>query len=552
MPLEVALIPIVSIGLLLWKALARRPARARAVARTAFVLLALASFAVAYGGAMREAVTKPYGKTDAWGVLHYYLGAKYFAELEYASFYACVLAADLDGRRVWDARIKVRDLSTYVIVGRDDVAPCPRDRFSPPRWSAFVRDVTALQGILPEGERAAVLTDKGFNPPPSWSVPAGWVANHVPLDHARAAKLVFNVDLAFTLIALIALAVAIDIETASVAAIFVFLYFGSVGRLAGNFLQYAWFPALTGAVLAWRRGRYRQSAFWWALATLAQTFPLALTSAIGLRYLWLWKDRKRGDAVGHYGRFVAHYATWLVAGIAVGCLSGRGPRAWWEWVQKITVHGAYLVGEVFDIGLRNLIATAASAGADSAHSYAEDYPNVVARLAAFKSYEWIWYLVAIGALVGVLARMKHVTHRGVLGLGFVMMYVLLDLAPYYYASLAVLFAVFPLNEGRKGLIIHGGLLLLNAYHAVRMSTGYVTFDWGEHLVSEMMIAGLMLALFVMATRGRPAEGGGVPDGVAEEARTPSSAERHPGTQRTGRRARRGTGPDRRRAGTGGP
>jgi len=122
----------------------------------------------------------------------------------------------------------------------------------------------------------------------------------------------------------------------------------------------------------------------------------------------------------------------------------------------------------------------------------------------------------------------------------------LDLAPYYYASLTVLFAVFPVNEERKGLVIHGGLLLLNAYHAVRMSTGYVTFDWGEHLVSETLIAGLMLALFVMATRDRPVEGSGMPDGVAEEARTQSSAERHPGTQRTGRRARRGTGRDRRR------
>src|SRR5207244_9528560 len=184
--------------------------------------------------------------------------------------------------------------------------------------------------------------------------------------------------------------------------------------------------------------------------------------------------------------------------------------------------------------------------------YLEDYPNVMGRLAAFKSYEWIWYLVAIGALVGVLARMKNVTDRGVLGLGFVMMYVLLDLAPYYYASLAVLFAVFPLNEGRKGLVIHGALLLLNAYHAVRMSTGYVTFDWGEHLVREMMIAGLMLALLVIATRGRPVEGGGMPDGVAQEARTPSSAARHPGRQRTGRRGSRGNGPDRRRTGAGGP
>ena len=550
MQLEAVLISTVSIALLLWNAFARRPARARRVTRAAFVLLALASFVVAYGDApLREAVTTPYGKADAWGVFHYYLGAKYFTELDYSSFYACVLAADLDGRRLWDARTKIRDLSSYAIVGRDDVVPCARDRFSPPRWSAFVRDVATLQGILPEGERAGVLTDKGFNPPPSWSVLAGWVANRVPLDNARAAKAVFNLDLAFVLIALIALAVAINMETASVAAIFVFLYFGSVGRLTGNFLQYLWFPALTGAVLAWRSDRYRQSAFWWALSTLAQTFSLALTAAIGLRYLWQWK---RGDAVGHYGRFVAHYATWLVVGIAVGCLSGRGPRAWWEWVRKIAGHGAYLVGEVFDIGLRNLIATAASSGVTGAHSYVEDYPNVMARLAAFKSYEWIWYLVTIGALVCVLARMKHVTHRGVLGLGFVMMYVLLDLAPYYYASLTLLFAVFPVNEGREGLVVHGGLMLLNAYHAVRMPTGYVTFDWGEHLVSEILIAGLMLALFVMVTRGRPVEGSRMSDGVAEEARTQLSAGRRPGTQRRGRQARSGTGRDRRRTVAGGP
>src|SRR5207244_11265988 len=119
--------------------------------------------------------------------------------------------------RDWDCRANVIDLSPYAIVGRDDLAPCPRDRFSPPRWSAFVKDVTALQSILPESERAAVLTDKGFNPPPSWSVLAGWVANHVPLDHARAAKAMFNVDLAFPLIALIALAVAVAIEPAALA-----------------------------------------------------------------------------------------------------------------------------------------------------------------------------------------------------------------------------------------------------------------------------------------------------------------------------------------------
>jgi hypothetical protein len=77
----------------------------------------------------------------------------------------------------------------------------------------------------------------------------------------------------------------------------------------------------------------------------------------------------------------------------------------------------------------------------------------------------------------------------VVALGFVMMYALLDLAPYYYAALTVLFAVFRVSEQREGLVVHAGLFLLNAYHAVLMPTGYVMFDWGEHLRSEVLMRG---------------------------------------------------------------
>lgn len=197
------IIATVSSALLLWNASGRRCESVGLITRIAFVALALASFAVACGGARRETATAPYGSAGGWGIFHYYLGAKYFRELDYASFYACALAADLDGRRVWHANTRVRNLSSYAIVGRDDVAPCPNGRFSPARWRDFTGDVAVLQKIMPEGQREGVLTDKGFNPPPSWGVLAGWVANRLPLGNVTAAKIVFNLDLMFALISLI-------------------------------------------------------------------------------------------------------------------------------------------------------------------------------------------------------------------------------------------------------------------------------------------------------------------------------------------------------------
>jgi diketogulonate reductase-like aldo/keto reductase len=497
-----ALIALASIAVLLARRFARASRRARLVMRLALAGLALASFAVACGDALHAVVDTPYGKTDAWGIFHYYLGAKYFAEVDYEHFYACVVAADRDRPRVWDADTRVRDLGSYAIVGRDQVAACPRDRFSPARWRDFVGDVADLQGLMPEAQRALVLTDKGFNPPPSWAVPASWVANRVPLDHVAAATAVFNLDLLFALLSLAAIAWGVNLETASLTAIVLFLYFGNFGRLTGNFLQYAWLPALVGALLAWQARRYGQSAFWWALATLAQTFPAALASVVALGWLRLSARRVADAGRDAYGRFLAHYAGWLAVGVAAASFSERGPGAWLDWSRKITAHGRYLVGEVFDIGLRNLLATLVSSGVARVHTYGGDYPNVVARLAAFRSYEWVWYVVTVAVMLYVLARLPDVAPRAVPALGFVMMYVWLDLGPYYYASLALLFVLFPPGES-AGLAIHVVLLALIAYHALAMPVGYVTFDWPDHLVSELLIAGFMLVLLVVATRRRP-------------------------------------------------
>src|SRR5215472_17112351 len=503
MRIWLTLVPIVCLLALLGNARARASRATRKAVRAALVVLALASFALAYGDALLETTRAPYGRPDAWGLFHYYLGAKYFTELDYASFYACVVSADADGLRVWVAEARVRDLSSYAIVARDDVAPCPRARFSPARWREFVRDVATLQAILPETQRPHVLTDKGFNPPPSWAVAAGWLANRVHLDRIGLATVAFNLDVAFGLASLVAIALVLDAGSACLAAIFLFLYFGSFGRIAGTFLQYAWLPALTGAFLAWLAGRYRQSAAWWALATLLQTFPLALVGGIALRWAWLvTRARRDREGVRASSVFLAHYAAWLAAGFGATCLALHGIEPWQQWAHKIGVHGRYLVGEVFDIGLRNLMATILSSGVARASTYAEDAPNVAVRLAAFASYEWLWYLVAGATLAYIGWRMRHVNTAGVVALGYVLMYVFLDLSPYYYTSLTLLFVLFPLTDERHGLIVQGGLFALLAYHAAQMPTGYITFQWSDHLVSELLIAAFMSALLMVATRPR--------------------------------------------------
>src|SRR5215472_590812 len=227
MRIWLTLVPIVCLLALLGNARARATRATRKAVSAALVVLALASFVLAYGGALLETTRAPYGRPDAWGLFHYYLGAKYFTEMDYASFYSCAVAADAEGRRGWGAETRVRDLSSYGIVARDDVAPCPRARFSPARWREFARDVATLQAILPETQRPLVLTDKGFNPPPSWAVEAGWLANRIPLERIGLATVAFNLDDAFALASLVAIALVLDVGTACLAAIFLFLYFGS-------------------------------------------------------------------------------------------------------------------------------------------------------------------------------------------------------------------------------------------------------------------------------------------------------------------------------------
>jgi hypothetical protein len=61
-----------------------------------------------------------------------------------------------------------------------------------------------------------------------------------------------------------------------------------------------------------------------------------------------------------YFRFSRALFAVILASFLLGSLAGRGVGAWGEWQRKISIHKNYLRGEIFDIGLANLISATVS------------------------------------------------------------------------------------------------------------------------------------------------------------------------------------------------
>src|SRR5262249_5238919 len=117
------------------------------------------------------------GYVQRWDFTHYYLGAKYFPELEYTRLYQASVVAEADAGFADEASARrLRDLSTGRFVNGADVlrdAPAYRARFSDERWRAFVADVATLRAWLSPARWAQSQMDHGYNGTPAWAIVAG-------------------------------------------------------------------------------------------------------------------------------------------------------------------------------------------------------------------------------------------------------------------------------------------------------------------------------------------------------------------------------------------
>ena len=236
-------------------------------------------------------------------VLHYYLGSKYYAEIDYGDLYTAMLRAEAE---VYDDRFKTieaRDLRTYDVVhirGLLQRSEPVKAAFTDARWRDFKADVSyfreALDNLYP-----TVLMDHGFNPTPVWALVGGIPAQRVAAGDAEGIALLTLLDV-FLLAGIFgAVLWAWGREAALLAVIHYCVIFGvNYGWTGGGYLRYLWLFGVVGGLACLRRGRPVAGGLLFGLATMLRVFPIFFVVPIvwkGLVKLWRKRRLPRQEAL---------------------------------------------------------------------------------------------------------------------------------------------------------------------------------------------------------------------------------------------------------------
>jgi hypothetical protein len=266
-------IALCACGALSFEVLSARRARWVMWTLRACALLAAAAY-FQFGAVARS------GFVHRWEMFHYYIGAKYHAELGYEGLYGCVAQADAEARVKGALARKVRDLqSDGLTTGRHAiaVAACPR-HFTPARWLAFRDDVARFRGMA-QNRRfwESMQRDHGYNPPPLWTLVGRSLASMGPPTH-RFLMLLASFDVALMAAAIAALLWAFGERVAWLAVVFWGTQAASeFGWTGGGFLRQDWLFFSILACCLLRKNWPLAAGAALAIAALLRVFPALLT-----------------------------------------------------------------------------------------------------------------------------------------------------------------------------------------------------------------------------------------------------------------------------------
>lgn len=380
---------------------------------------------------------------------HYYVGAKYFAELGYSGLYDCTVLADVEIAA--DEQVPPR-ITTEWVRDLDDVlrdnprgkalARCRdvhRPRFSPARWAAFEGDIRELQRLVPDEWWNDVVYDAGFNPPPTWVLLGGAVAHVVPIRGAgmRTFLVATSLDVVLLIVCFIALRRAFGGLAATYAVVFFGASFiASYGWNGGAFLRYTWITSVVVALAAMRRGRWTLAGAFFAAAACDRVFPLGF--AVGALIPLAARALREPAARGHLKRFgVGFVAT--TAGLVVLSVVFFGVAPWSVFFARIVHHGD--IYYTMHIGLkkvltwRDWVPSQNFMGHDGLVNFRDWNLRLQATWQSMRAVAVPLQLVTAGAAALACARRRP--YEAALLFGAMFMFVFNIPANYYYAILVV-------------------------------------------------------------------------------------------------------------------
>ncbi len=384
---------------------------------------------------------------------HYYLGAKYFRDLGYEGLYDCTALADQEnakelGQPRGHVGDWVRDLDDVLTDKSFDAAiqHCQTeyvDKMSPARWSAFRADLRELQTIVPDEWWSDVVYDAGFNPPPSWVLLGGALANVIPIRLAGMPTYLVATSLDMAL--LVACFLVLRRYFGTVVALTAGVFFGasfiaSYGWNGGCFLRYTWVSFVVFGLAAAKRERWVVAGAFLGAATCDRIFPggFAVGAAVPLAWSALRSlpHRKKLQRLG------------LGFGGAIGALVLLsllvfGFDAWRVFVTRIGRHGD--VYYVMHIGLKKVITWRDWVASQNFHGHVglQHFHDWNLRLRA--TWASMWWLVIPVQLVATggafIAAARRRPHEAAVLVGSVAMFCFSLPANYYYVVLALVPAI---------------------------------------------------------------------------------------------------------------
>ena len=287
---------------------------------------------------------------------HYFLGAKYFDELEHTRLYECTAAADVEqglGEIVRQRRI--RDLQTNRLVSAEWIVNDPgscKAQFTTERWEQFGRDVDWFRRAIPPPMWERMFVDHGYNASPAWGILGTSFSRLVPANDATILALGL-IDPLLLLVMWGLVIWAFGWRTACIAA----LWWGTnqlegFPWTGGAFLRQDWLVLSIAGICLVRQRRMAAGGFALTYATLLRVFPGFIVAALVLRAATrVWRGIRTGNGTAVAREYVSFAAGCLLALFLLVPLSiwtSGGPAAWGAFAENSKANlrstGANMVG----------------------------------------------------------------------------------------------------------------------------------------------------------------------------------------------------------------
>ncbi len=378
-------------------------------------------------------------------VAHYYLGAKYTAELGYTDLYTAMLRAESELHDNHFKAIEARDLATYQRVHIRELlrrSEPVKEAFTPQRWADFQRDVDVFRDRLGPNY-GAVLLDHGFNPTPVWTLLGGMLSAWVPAGSERGILGLTLLDPLILAGLLAAVGLTFGRRVMLLTGIHLCIAFGATfGWVGGAFLRYPWLLGVVVGLCCLHRRYFMAAGALFAVAVTTRVFPIVFLVPLAFKALAaVWARRVLPR---RYVRFFGGFAGTAGLLLLATLLLPRGLGHWGEFHTNMSNHLRNISPNI--VGLTEAL----SFRLDPEQVTEDEFEVLKQRRQQIHRAQLGIIFLPLLLIVARLAPRR--TDLASMHLAVPLLYAGLSLAGYYYAVLVVAILVERRSPGRLGWI----------------------------------------------------------------------------------------------------